>query len=180
MVIGRYNFDTTSRAVLLYAYLILSYCDWYSTVRCAATAAKAARLMHQHQSNAAEDDSDNGYREEDKLFDWLNDEDEDDYDDLSPVRVDEDLAGRMNGFFNKLNSLRQKHRETRWKSKYQPFVPNHHHANNIPSSVRDTEHVVIDIGHHHAGHHPLVDSTPLPPSVMMDNGQKNGWNKGIR
>jgi len=68
--------------------------------------------------------------EEDKnTFDWTDDED-DEIDDLSPVQVDDAVsAGKMSGFFEKLNSLRQRRREDRLKSTdyslQQPFRPDH-------------------------------------------------------
>lgn len=58
--------------------------------------------------------------EDDKIFDWLNEngEDEDDEnEDLLPVQADDGVfTSKMNEFFEKLNWLRQKHSESRRKS----------------------------------------------------------------
>lgn len=52
------------------------------------------------------------YSNNNDAFDWLNGDDDDDFEDFSPVRVeDEHLAGKMNTFFDKLNSMRRRHHE---------------------------------------------------------------------
>lgn len=59
-------------------------------------------------------------------FDWLNGDDDDDFEDFSPVRVeDEHLAGKMYTFFEKLNSMRRSHHELKLRRQsdhLQPFL----------------------------------------------------------
>lgn len=192
--------NAASRMIFLYSYLIIivSYRDRGSTMvpyimAATAEATDDARSMHPLQSDSAmtNDDADNDSRKNEKLYDWLDEDDnydddgnddydDDDDDDLTPVRVDKDLGERMSGFFDKLNSLRRKYREERRKSKRRPFESGHQSAIKLPigdgAAVKSVQ--MTDVDHHVRL---LMDPTPtllIPAPRSAKNDRQTGWDKG--
>ncbi|XP_025206145.1 uncharacterized protein LOC112602333 [Melanaphis sacchari] len=91
--------------------------------------------------------------EDTNTFNWTDDEDDEDdeTDDLPPVQVDDIVsAGKMAAFFEKLNSLRQRHREDRSKladySLQRPFGLNPVGMESLNEAVAAMDYTGIEVG----------------------------------